>query len=136
MEIKPIQTEFVKIYSEGIEEVYKGETIIYNDICKVFVYYYYQNSRRVYVITGTKGSMELPYIDDKITILFKLENRKCDLFRKFVKTTDKIMLYSLPDDFYTRLYMLISKKRPILRELIVLYKMYTGDSRGINYCNK
>lgn len=132
MEIKPLQSEFVKIYSEGIEEIYKGETIVYNDKSKVFVYYYYQNSRRVYVLTGKDGNIELPYIENNVKVIFKLENRKCDLFRRFVKTTDKAMLYSLSDEFYTKLYILIMKKRPILTELIILYKKYIGATSGIN----
>ena len=128
MEIVPIISEFVKTYSLGIEEHYTGNTIIYNNTTKTFIYYYYVSYTRVYVIDGKGKNTELPQINEKIRVLYYLENAKAMNFLKYTSAwikKDNKTLFNLNDSFYYDLYALINKKRGLKSDLVQLYKHYS-----------
>lgn len=123
----PLKCDFMKTFSIGIEKAYSGTSITYDDTAKTFMYYFYNNHTRVYVIDGTKRIAELPQITEKIRILYHLEDGKAMCFKKYVTEylkKDNKLLFTLSDQFFFEFYTLLTQKRIFKSEIYQLYNYY------------
>jgi len=137
MVIESLKTDFVKLYSKGIEIKYLGNAIEYDDKFCTFVYFYYTSHRRVYIINGVKKKVLLPQINDKINIICKYEDKYTNRFNLFLKYTDEYIIYSLPPIFFRKLKIIIEAKKMDINDALFLYKYYKkGITHGINYINE
>lgn len=124
MEILPIQTKSLKIFSKGIEEKYTGKTIVYHDKSKVFVFYYFKTYKKAYILkNSSKNGVELPYIEGKVEILASFEDKKAQLFAKYM---DKAVLlfgnnmFVLKDIMYLKIYCIIMKFNSHFEDIEIL----------------
>jgi hypothetical protein len=129
MIIIPVNNKYLRTYSQGVELEYRGKSIRYSDAHKTFIYYYYREHRRVYVIDGTERNVWLPQIDRAVRVVMEVEDRAVIKFARFTSIAlkdNKNILYSLSDVFFHELYILANTGRKNTSEFIQLYNHYRG----------
>lgn len=130
VEIEVVKNESLRMFAQGLEDIYLGKRVRYNDRSKTFVFYYFSKHKRVYIIDGVEKTTSLPQIVEKVRIICTIEDSKVSIFKRFVKTVQRQesinILYTLSDLFFRELYALLQKKKPQLSELIQLFYYYAS----------
>jgi hypothetical protein len=124
MVINPLNTNYITTYSIGIEKKYHGNAIEYDDNYKVFIFYYYPNYTRAYIIDGKEQNIELPQIDDKVRKICHIENTAARALKKFIKGIKSKNLFALPDQFFQELYILLNARKKSYCTMLQLYNYY------------
>ena len=109
MFVYKLSNTFVKLYSKGIEKEYFGTKIEYLDETNTFLFFYYTNYVRVYVINGMKKDFQLVQCTPKINKIITLEGLFAKRFIRFYKQItfdDDFIFYIIPIFFIECFYIL------------------------------
>jgi len=87
----------IKIFCHGQEKRYYGNKIQYREKTKLFIYYYFPDYRGMYILDDSKEESAVPYIEEKIRIIGKLEYSAVTKIREF-------MQYCASDDNKNRIF--------------------------------
>jgi len=137
MEVDIYEDEDTKMYSDGIETGYSGKSIIYDDTKKTFVYYYYINHQRMYVIDGKKDEVYLPNIKEAVRIITVYEDRQVKVFKKYLKSIIKNKtIFSMGDDFFLELKIMLTKKSVKFVDILSFYTYYTEKGKKYEYIER
>lgn len=117
MEVELLSTDFVKLFSMGKEIEYTGKTIVYDNNKIVFLFFYYKNIFRIYIVNGKKANENLVQIkNQKINKICIYENKIAWRFKKCIdEIEDKSILYDLCECFFIELKSFLYKQN---------YKLY------------
>ena len=111
MEVFLYKDDFIKMYADGIEKKYKGKSIEYDGLNKTFVYYYYTNHQRLYIIDGKSEDFEIPHVDGSVRLIIKFEDKQVKLFKKHLKNLIKSKkIFTMSDEFFIDLGIILRKK--------------------------
>lgn len=133
MEVEILVSRDVKLFSLGSELKYKGTSIIYDDNKITFLFFYFPNLKRLYIVNGKTKKNSLKQVKEKINIICILDNIYFNRFKNFIRDKDINVLYNLPTLFYRELSLFIKKKN-YKKNLNILYNKYSnGVKNGINY---
>lgn len=134
MTVFPLNTQFVKLYSKGIEEKYNGTNIIYNNSSNTFLFFYYSKYTVVYVINGIKKDFQLVQVKEKINRIAIYQYTDA---RRFIKFFNKVLneddfIFFIPPLFFRECSALINKKR-YMSYLEMLYRKYKEEIKNKKY---
>jgi len=122
MEIYKQKDDFFKVFSLGIEEDYRGTSIVYRNDTKTFVYYYFPNHKRLYIIDGKKEEINLVNIVEKVRIIGILKNREVNYFKKYLKEIIKNQkIFYMNDDFFVDVITVLKSRKPVQSEILQVY---------------
>lgn len=99
MEILRLESDYIKLYSVGIEHKYKGSSIIYYDNTLTFLYFYMPSYMRLYIINGQNKKKYIPQVKEKINHILTLEGKYARRFKNFMDEklkTEKIVFFFPP----------------------------------------
>ena len=125
----PDKNSFFTLFAHGehLRKVYlkdKGVTTLsYLENSVVYLFYTYPTHRVACVIRNNSGQSSLPGLSKNVSLLFSVHASKVDkLHRAFSFLNRRGVAFTLPDDFYLRLFFILSQRGKInygaLRELL------------------
>lgn len=134
MTVYPLITDFVKLYSTGIEKKYNGTDIEYYDDKITFLFFYYSCHTVVYVINGNKNDFQLVQVKEKINRIAVFYSQDAKRFIRFFNlvTKDDDFIYSLPPLFFRECLPLLCGKK-YMNRLSELYIKYKNEIKEGNY---
>lgn len=131
MTVYPILTNFVKLYSKGIEKKYNGVNIEYENETNTFLFFYYSSFTRVYVINGAKNDFQLVQVKEKINRIaiydYVIAKRFIRFFNEVSRRED--FLFYIPPLFFREILPLLNQKNYI-KNLGRLYNKYKEDIKN------
>lgn len=126
MTVYPLITDFVKLYSKGIEKKYNGTNIEYYDDKITFLFFYYSCHTVVYVINGKKSDFQLVQVKEKVNRIAVFYSRDAKRFIRFfnIVIQEDDLIFKLPPLFFRECLPLLSQKKYInhLSKLYIKYK--------------
>jgi hypothetical protein len=127
MEVFVYKDRYINMFSDGIEDKYKGKSIIYNNLTKTFIYYYYKNHKKLYIIDGKREETQLANVIEKVRIIGVLRNREVANFTKYLKMLIKNKkIFYMEDDFFIDITIII-KKRPKMSDIMQVFEKYKRE---------
>ena len=131
MTVYPLLTNFVKLYSKGIEKKYNGVNIEYENETNTFLFFYYSSFTRVYVINGAKNDFQLVQVKEKINRIaiydYVIAKRFIRFFNEVSRRED--FLFYIPPLFFREILPLLNQKNYI-KNLGRLYNKYKEDIKN------
>lgn len=131
MTVYPLLTNFVKLYSKGIEKKYNGVNIEYENETNTFLFFYYSSFTRVYVINGAKNDFQLVQVKEKINRIaiydYVIAKRFIRFFNEISRRED--FLFYIPPLFFREILPLLNQKNYI-KNLGRLYNKYKEDIKN------
>ena len=137
MFVYKLSNTFVKLYSKGIEKEYFGTKIEYLDETNTFLFFYYTNYVRVYVINGMKKDFQLVQCTPKINKIITLEGLFAKRFIRFYKqiTLDADFIFYIPPIFFRECFYILNEKK-YMYKLNFLFEKYKRDiKKGKTFSN-
>lgn len=136
MTVYPLLTDFVRLYSKGIEIKYNGTNIEYNDSTNTFLFFYYSSYTVVYVINGIKKDFTLVQVKQKINriaVYSSKEARRFIRFFNYILNKDDNTIFYLPPLFFRECWTILFRKN-YMKIMLDLYDKYkTEISEGKYY---
>lgn len=132
MKVSNLKTVYFNSFSSGIEKDFKKNSFIeYEKNTIVFLFFYFHDHRRVYVLsdcdTSTKKT-HLFLVDVPVTVICFYEDKMCTRFRKFTRYINpqgKNFLYTLPPLFFLKLYILLGNRTFHVLEAKALFDKFS-----------
>lgn len=113
VEVVSLDTEYVKLYSKGVEEKYNGFSVEYYDNTLTFLYFYYPFLTRLYVVNGMRKVDKIVQIKNPVNKICCFDNRSAIRLRMFleekIKFEDKIFYF--PPMFIREVSAIIEKRK-------------------------
>ena len=130
MFIYPLSNNLVKLYTKGIEKEYLGTKIEYFNHTNTFLFFYYTDYIRVYVINGMKEDFQLVQCSPKINRIITLEKTSAKRFIRFFneKTENDDFLFYVSPLFFRECNLLLLEKNYMFK-LNILYEKYKSDTK-------
>jgi hypothetical protein len=116
------------MYTLGIETEYKGSSIVYNNMTKTLIYYYYPNHQRLYVVDGKESAWGLPQVNEKVRVVAVFYDREVSKFKRFMKSIIKNkQIFYMRDRFFYELQVLLRHKNTKFFDIVKLYRRHTEN---------
>jgi hypothetical protein len=133
MEIVRNEEKNIKVYALGIETEYRGVSTVYDDEAKTFVYYYYPQYKRMYVLDGKTASLSIPLVNNKIRVITVLEDQRVVKFNHyFKKVIENKRLFYFPDSFFREIRITMYKKKWLPSDVLSVFLQYGGEICDFN----
>ncbi len=131
MFVYTLSNNFVKLYSKGIEKEYFGTKIEYLDETNTFLFFYYTNYVRLYVINGMKKDYQLVQCSPKVNKIVTLEGLSAKRFIRFYKqiTVNDNFIFYIPPIFFRECFYILNEKK-YMYKLNFLYNKYKRDIKN------
>ena len=113
MTVEILQDDFIKMYVSGLQKKYLGYKVEYYDRTLTFIYFYFSDFLRLYVVNGCKHKDSLVQVQEKINIITFFDGKYAKRFKDFLalKTKNDTYFYYLPESFIREVALFISYKR-------------------------
>lgn len=133
MEIIKYSDDFIKVFSAGIEKDYRGTSIVYENMTKTLIYYYYPNHKRLYVVDGKREDWGLPQVIERVRKIAVFYDRQVRLFNRYMRSILKNKsIFYLCDSFFYDLDILLKNSKTKFIDIMILYNKYTGEKNADN----
>lgn len=131
MTVKILQDDFIKMYVSGLQKKYLGYKVEYYDRTLTFIYFYYSDFFRLYVVNGLKQKDSLVQVQEKINVIAFFDGKYANRFKDFLalKTQNDTYFYYLPESFIREVALFISCKR-YKKYLNSIYEKYLNRMKN------
>lgn len=115
MKINKLDEKFVKLNSFGYEKNYGGTYIEYFDFTKTFLFFYYSNFLKIYIVDGKKKTSDLVQVEGKCNIILSFQDiyayRFKYFYEKILTEEERSLIPFMDDNYFYRLKFCIFKKK-------------------------